>query len=275
MGVARYIPTVTSEGTCQVEDAELHVRRSGDGPPLLVIPGGIGSGESLKPLTARLSGEYTVLVYDRRGHWRSTDRSTGPIPVTRHADDARAVIEHFGFGKALVFGTSAGAQIGLALAARHPDAVSGLAAHEPPTVRLLPDGEDWLDFAAEQVERSREGEVFEAFKEFLASIAGALLPDAKPVRLPNEAEWQRLFERELVEFYQYLPDIDTLRHNGVPIVLAAGLGSRGYYHYRPARALALELGLPFVETPGAHLAPQRNNAEFAAAVSEILSDLLA
>jgi hypothetical protein len=153
--------------------------------------------------------------------------------------------------------------------------VSGLVAHEPPAVRLLPDADEWLDFAAEQVARIQNGNAFEAFTEFAASIAGAQLPNAKPVRLPNEAEWQLLFRRELVEFYQYLPDVDALRLGGVPIVLAAGLGSRGYYHYRPARTLALELGLPFVEMPGAHLAPARNSAEFAVAITEILSDLLA
>lgn len=266
---------MTAEGTCQVEDAELHVRSGGDGPPLLIIPGGIGWAGSLKSLAARLSDEYTVLAYDRRGHARSTDRSTGSITVVRHADDAHAVIEHFGFGKALVFGTSAGAQIGLELAARHPDAVAGLVAHEPPAVRLLPDSDEWLDFAAEQVSLTHEGKVFEAFTGFVGSIAGAGLPGAKFVRLPNEAEWERLFRRELTEIYQYLPNVEALRRGGVPMVLTGGQGSRGYYHYRPARTLALELGLPFVEMPGAHLAPQRNSAEFSAALTEILNELLA
>lgn len=266
---------MTSEGICQVKDAELYVRRGGDGPPLLMIPGGTGSADALRALSARLAGEYTVLAYDRRGHFRSTDRSGGPIPVDLHAADARAVIEHFGYGKALVFGSSAGAQIGLALATRHPEVVGGLVAHEPPAVRLLADAEVWLELVAEQVASTGQGEVFEAFKGFLGSIAGAGLPDLKAVRLPNEPEWRLLFGRELMEIYRYLPDVRALRRVGVPIVLAAGTGSRGHYHYRPARGLALELGLPFVETPGAHLAPQRDTAEFAACLTEILTDLLA
>src|SRR4051794_39362278 len=194
------IPADTTTGTCPVEDAELHVRRLGDGPPLLMIAGGVGSADSFQALASRLAGEYTVLSYDRRGHFRSSDRSEGPVPVARHADDARAVIEHFGVGKALIFGSSAGAQVGLAVATRHADVVSGLVAHEPPAVGLLPDAEDWLEFADEQVERTEAGEVFEAFKEFIGSIAGAGLPDLKTVRLPNEKEWRRLFGRELAEF---------------------------------------------------------------------------
>ncbi|HKS47553.1 MAG TPA: alpha/beta hydrolase [Amycolatopsis sp.] len=263
-----------SEGSCQVENGEVYVQRGGDGPPLLLIAGGTGSAEAYRALSAGLSGEYTVLTYDRRGHFRSKDRSEGSITVARHADDARAVIEHFGYGKALVFGSSAGAQIGLALATRHPEVVDGLAAHEPPAVRLLPDADAWLELAAEQVALTGQGEVFEAVKGFIGSIAGAGLPGLKTVRLPHESEWRRLFLRELTEIYEYLPDVEALRGGGVPIVLAAGTGSRGYYHYRPARTLALELGLPFVEMPGAHLAPQRNAAEFAAALGEILTDLL-
>lgn len=264
----------TEDGACEVEDAELHVRRLGQGPPLLMIPGGVGAADSYKTLATRLAEEYTVLVYDRRGHFNSVDITEGPIPVERHAEDARAVIEHFGFGKALVFGSSAGAQIGLALAARHPESVDGLVAHEPPAVQLLPDAEEWKEFAAEQVAHTEAGDLMTAFTGFLGSIAGAGLPTAGTIRLPHEDEWRFLFSRELTRFYDYLPDVEALRRAKVPIVLAAGEGSRGYYHYRPARLLALELGLPFVEMPGAHLAPQRSAAVFATALSELLTELV-
>ncbi|MTD58974.1 alpha/beta fold hydrolase [Amycolatopsis pithecellobii] len=264
----------TEDGTCAVEDAELRVRRLGDGPPLLMIPGGVGAADSYQAVARRLGEEYTVLTYDRRAHFGSNDRTAGPIPVERQAADARAVIRHFGFGKALVFGSSAGAQIGLALAAQHPETVDGLVAHEPPAVRLLPDAEEWLEFAAEPLAHTESGDLMTAFKGFLGSIAGAGLPEVGTIRLSHEAEWRVLFTRELSRFYEYLPDIEALRRSQVPIVLAAGEGSRGYYHYRPARVLALELGLPFVEMPGAHLAPQRNAADFGAALSALLTDLV-
>ena len=261
---------LSEDGRCPVEDAELFVRRLGDGPPLLMIAGGTGSADSFAGLARRLGESYTVLAYDRRGHFRSTDGAS--LTVTRHAADARAVIEHFGDGPALVFGSSAGAQIALELAARYPEAVDGLVAHEPPAVRLLPDCEEWLEFAVEQ---AGADDIMVAFRNFVGSIAGAGLPDLKAVRLPNEHEWRTLFSRELVQFYDYLPDVAALRAGPVPVVLAAGEGSRGYYHYRPARTLALELGQPFVEMPGAHLAPQRDPAAFAAALGQVLTELLA
>ena len=40
---------------------------------------------------------------------------------------------------------------------------------------------------------------------------------------------------------------------------------------RAALDVALELGLPFTEMPGAHLAPQRNPAKFAAALKDLLN----
>jgi pimeloyl-ACP methyl ester carboxylesterase len=258
---------------CAVEEGELHVRSVGSGPPLLLIAGGLGAVETYRALAKRLSEDYTILAYDRRGHFRSTDTGEGPITVARHADDARAVIHHFGFERAAVFGSSAGALIGLDLAARHPAVVTGLIAHEPPAVRLLRDEEQWLAFADEQVRLSRSGKVLEAFTRFVNSLAGAALPDLKAVRLPNEHEWVALFGRELAQFYAYLPDLAALRRSRAQLVLAAGSGSRGYYHYRPAKALAVELGLPFVETPGAHLAPHRNPGPFAEAVREMLAEM--
>ncbi|MDQ0380165.1 alpha/beta fold hydrolase [Amycolatopsis thermophila] len=265
---------MTESGTCPVPDGELHVERSGAGPALLLIPGGTGAAASYRALARLLAERYTVLAYDRRGHFGSTDTTDGPLTVTRHADDVRAVVEHFGYGKALVFGSSAGGAIGLELAARHPDVVGGLVVHEPPTVGLLPDADEWIAFAEEQAAASTAGDVFGAFKGFLGSIAGAGLPPLKTVRLPHEHEWRLLFDRELAGFYRYLPDLDVLRRSPVPIVLTAGEGSRGFYHYRPARALALELGLPFVELPGAHLAPQRNAEAFAGALNTVLADLV-
>lgn len=259
------------DSRCPVEDGELAVRTGGEGPMLLVIPGGTGSADAYRALTKELSTDHTVVTYDRRGHFASTDTTTGPVAVSRQADDALAVLDHVGAGPIPVFGTSAGALIGLDLVARHPERVSVLIAHEPPAVQLMPDATGWLEAVHEQVRLARSGDVVGAVSRFSEGIAGAALPDLPHLRLPNEADWQRLFDRELTEFFDYLPDLRALRRASTEIVPVAGVGSRGRYHYQPAKILALELGLPFTETPGAHLAPQRNAAKFAAALRELLA----
>jgi pimeloyl-ACP methyl ester carboxylesterase len=260
-----------SESRCPVENGELQVRRGGAGPALLLISGGTGSGDAYRALAKHLYPHYTVITYDRRGHFASTDTTTGPVPVALQADDALAVLDHAGVGPAPVFGSSAGALIGLDLVARHPDRVTTLVAHEPPAVHLLPDGGGWLEAAAEQVRLARSGELMTAVTRFADAIAGAALPDLPTIRLPHEADWIRLFDRELTEFFDYLPDLRALRKASTEILPVAGEDSRGRYHYQPAKILALELGLPFAELPGAHLAPQRNPAKFAAALRDLLS----
>lgn len=260
-----------TEEVCEVDGATLRVRRTGSGPALLLIAGGLGAADSYRALAARLADEYTVLTYDRRGHFGSADHTESAIPIARHAADARAVIQQSGFRHALVFATSAGAIIGLELASAHPDAVAGLIAHEPPAVRLLPDADQWLGFAEHQLDLYEHGDLNGAFTQFIGSLAGAGVPDLRLVRLPNEHEWSVLFGRELRSFYHYLPDIAALRRCGAPIVPAGGVDSRGYYHYRPAERLAAELEVAFGQLPGAHLGPQRNPGAFAQGLRHLLA----
>ncbi|MFD9887759.1 alpha/beta fold hydrolase [Amycolatopsis sp. NPDC059027] len=260
-----------SESRCPVSDGELRVLRGGDGPVLVLIAGGLGGADSYRALAKQLYPHHTVVTYDRRGHFGSTDHTTGPVTVARQADDALAVLDHLGAGPVAVFGSSAGASIGLDLVARYPDRVSTFVAHEPPVVQLLPDAAGWLADAAEQVRLARSGDLMGAVTRFADAIAGAALPNLPHLRLPNEADWLRLFDREFSEFYDYLPDLRALRKASTEILPVAGEGSRGRYHYQPAKILALELGLPFTEMPGAHLAPQRNPSQFAAALRELLT----
>lgn len=137
----------------------------------------------------------------------------------------------------------------------------------------MPDAGGLLEAAAGQVRLARSGAVMAAVTQFADGIAGAALPDLPNLRLPHEADWLRLFDRELTEFFDYLPDLRALRRVGTEIFPVAGEASRGRYHYQPARILALELGLPFTEMPGAHLAPQRNPAKFAVALRDLLAAL--
>ncbi|WP_033296055.1 alpha/beta fold hydrolase [Amycolatopsis jejuensis] len=257
---------------CPVAGGELAVRTSGAGPLLLLVPGGIGGADAFRALVKHLRADFTVITYDRRGHFASTDTTSGPVPVQLQADDALAVLDLVGGGPVSVFGTSAGALIGLDLVARYPDRVTTLVAHEPPAVQLMPDATGLLEATADQVRMARSGDLMGAVTRFADGIAGAALPDLPHLRLPHEADWFRLFDRELTEFFDYLPDLRALRRAHTEILPVAGEASRGRYHYQPAKILALELGLPFLEVPGAHLAPQRNPAKFAAALRDLLID---
>lgn len=61
-------PTV---GTLRVNGATLHYEVRGQGPLLLLIPGGTGGAASLATVAADLADTYTVVTYDPRGMSRS------------------------------------------------------------------------------------------------------------------------------------------------------------------------------------------------------------
>ncbi|GAA1643947.1 hypothetical protein GCM10009733_046320 [Nonomuraea maheshkhaliensis] len=126
-----------------VPGARLHVERTGIGPALLVSGGGGDAGMYVDviPLLARA---FTVIAYDRRGNSRSPfTEPRASIAVNRQTDDAIAVLDHYGFERAYVFGNSSGAIIALEMVARHAGRLLGAVAHEPPLVQLLaPDSRD-------------------------------------------------------------------------------------------------------------------------------------
>jgi pimeloyl-ACP methyl ester carboxylesterase len=86
-------------------------------------------------LADRLASVHTVISVDRRGSGESQlpeGRRLVPIEVDVHVADLLAIIEHEGLDTPVVAGHSYGGCLALELAARHPQAVSGLWAYEPP-----------------------------------------------------------------------------------------------------------------------------------------------
>jgi pimeloyl-ACP methyl ester carboxylesterase len=134
--------------TIDVPGARIHYDLCGEGPFLVLIPGANGDGRGFAALAERLQDRYTVAAYDRRGFSRST--LNGPQDyghrLDTDADDVRALIEHAGHPNATILGSSSGALVALHLLTRHPEVVTTLIPYEPPAVRLLPDGQKWIDF---------------------------------------------------------------------------------------------------------------------------------
>ena len=125
---------------------DLYTEVRGAGPVLLLIPGGNGDAGFYEPFAKALSGDFTVVTYDRRGFSRSP--VTGPVDDDRlldiDVDDARSLLKSVDDGSGYVFGSSAGAIVALHLLTRHPDDVRMVVAHEPPLVRLLPDADHYV-----------------------------------------------------------------------------------------------------------------------------------
>jgi pimeloyl-ACP methyl ester carboxylesterase len=249
--------------TLNVPGATLYYERDGSGPVLLMIPGGPADAGVFAALRGFLTDRYTVVPYDPRGNSRSVpDDPSMDQDMDVHGDDAAALLAALGGGPAYVLGSSGGAQIGLNLAARHPELVHTLVAHEPPCVPLLPDAAEARAGMEDAYQTWRSQGVEAALKRFEAAIGMEGAPPEQPPGAPTPEmleTWGRISGN--LEFFLahgirqisgYAPDVDALREGPARIVVGIGERSAGQLAHRGALALAERLGTPPVTFPGDH-----------------------
>ncbi len=99
---------------------------AGSGPPLVLMHGAEATRQMFGALVPLLAPHLTVITYDQRdcGESESPPRAA---TLAELADDALAVVQALGRGRAHVFGSSYGGRVAQALVARHPQAVAHLA----------------------------------------------------------------------------------------------------------------------------------------------------
>ncbi|MBB5918028.1 pimeloyl-ACP methyl ester carboxylesterase [Nocardia transvalensis] len=268
--------------TLAVPGARLYYEVRGEGPLLVLLPGGGGDASAADPLAEALERHFTVVALEQRGYSRSTLDSGRPETqrVSVQADDVYRLLRHLTDQPAAVFGTSNGGIVGLELLARHPEAVHTLIAHEPPCFAVLPDAVAHRAMVEEVYTLFRTEGPAAAGARFLAGIGGAMKPPPDPGELSPRAAatWERLAANgplmmayELREFTSYLPDYAALRPVAERLVLAVGCETRGCLPYRPAVEIAARLGLEVTEFPGAHNGARTEAPEFARQLTDILA----
>jgi pimeloyl-ACP methyl ester carboxylesterase len=89
---------------------------------LVLLHGGLGSGEMFAPVLPALSEGRKVILPDLQGHGRTADIDR-PLDVQLMAEDIAALIEHLGLDRPDVFGYSLGGGVAFFLAARHPELI--------------------------------------------------------------------------------------------------------------------------------------------------------
>lgn len=106
-------------------DTTLWYEASGAGHPLLQIHGSVIGHTNFALASPHLAQSFRVIDFDQRGFGESDHPREG-YSIERWADDAAGLLEALGIRSAHVHGTSMGGLVAIALAARHPDVVSGL-----------------------------------------------------------------------------------------------------------------------------------------------------
>jgi pimeloyl-ACP methyl ester carboxylesterase len=109
----------------EVNGVSLYYEEWGNGPPLLLIHGGLGSKTQWESVVPELMREFRVITPDSRGHGRSTNPS-GQLSYARIADDVAGLISALALTDPVVGGWSDGGQVTLEFGARHPSAARAL-----------------------------------------------------------------------------------------------------------------------------------------------------
>lgn len=116
----------------RIHDIDIHYEITGDGEDTVVlVHGGWTDHRNWALVVPRLAERHRVVTYDRRGHSRSL-APTGQGSRRQHEADLAALIETLELGIVNLVGNSYGGSISLGLAARRPDLVRCVIAHEPP-----------------------------------------------------------------------------------------------------------------------------------------------
>jgi pimeloyl-ACP methyl ester carboxylesterase len=111
------------------DGTSIAVHRTGDGPPLVVIPGALSGLISWEACVSLLARHHRVHVIDRRGRGGSGDASS--YEPVREVEDVLSVLTEVG-GHVDLLGHSSGAVLALQAAEREPSELRRMVLYEPP-----------------------------------------------------------------------------------------------------------------------------------------------
>ena len=111
----------------EVNGLNLYFETHGAGRPLILLHGGLGSGEMFGPILPALAERHQVIAPDLQGHGRTADIDR-PIDVRLMADDIAALIDFLELDEPDLVGYSLGGGVALLTAIKYPALVRRLVA---------------------------------------------------------------------------------------------------------------------------------------------------
>jgi pimeloyl-ACP methyl ester carboxylesterase len=111
----------------EVNGVNLYYEIHGEGRPMILLHGGLMSGEMFGPVLPLLADRHQVVTVDLQGHGRTADIDR-PIDIRLMADDIAALIDHLALATPDVVGYSLGGGVALHTATKYPAKVRRLVA---------------------------------------------------------------------------------------------------------------------------------------------------
>ena len=249
------------------------VAAGGSGEPVVLVHGSWSDHTTWIAVQPLLAAGHRTVAYDRRGHSRSGP-ADGLGSRRVHEDDLVALIVELGLGPVHLVGNSFGGSLALGVAARRPDLVRSVAAHEPPLVDVAREDPALtavlapvLDVAADVERMLRSGDAAGAARRFVEDAvlgpgAWAMLPP--PLRDAMVANGPTFLEMVDGGAWGAVPQVPP----SVPVLLTTGSDSPGWL---PALTQAVAARHPHAVTHvfhGAGHVPQATHPDrFAASVA--------
>jgi pimeloyl-ACP methyl ester carboxylesterase len=109
----------------EVNGINLYFETHGSGRPLILLHGGLFSGEMFGPIIPTLADHHQVIAVDLQGHGRTADIER-PLDVRLMAGDIAALIDHLGLDQPDVVGYSLGGGVAMQVAFQYPEKIGRL-----------------------------------------------------------------------------------------------------------------------------------------------------
>jgi pimeloyl-ACP methyl ester carboxylesterase len=205
---ATAMPGAKKSGRIPVNGVDYYYEIAGEGEPLLLLHGGLGSIDMFAPVLPILLQGREIIAVDLHGHGRTTlgDR---PIDLVDIGNDLATILKELGYDQVDVLGYSFGSGAGFRLAVQHPEMVRRLVLASAPFAR-----EGFFPEMIPQQEAVGAG-MFEMMKEtpmYKSYVAVAPNPDDFPRLLDRMGELMR-------KPYNWAEDVKTLK---MPVMLVFG-----------------------------------------------------
>lgn len=112
-------------GRVAVNGLNYYYEIHGEGEPLLLLHGGLGSTDMFAPVLPAFAQQRQVIAVDLQGHGR-TELGDRKFSLEDMGDDMNVILEKLGYPQVDVLGYSLGGGVGFRLAVQHPQVVRRL-----------------------------------------------------------------------------------------------------------------------------------------------------
>ena len=225
----------------EVNGINLYYEIHGEGRPLVLLHGGLGSSEMFAPVLPAFAEHHQVILVDLQGHGRTADIDR-PLDIRLIADDIAALIEHLGLDRPDVAGYSFGGGVALQTAVRHPERVGKLVAASAGIRRNATHPEileQQGQMGPEAAEFMKETPMYESYQRLA----------------PRPEDFPRLLEKIsafMAEDYDFTEDVRGLR---VPTLVLGADAAPGAYESVLNCVFGLEGGAQHPVAVAGQLAP--------------------